>query len=87
MISYKKVKALLSVRDVRLATEQEVLLHSGYPVGGVPPFNRLTRVFMDTQVLKNSNMIVGGGDVTKLVELRTKDVVKNLKPVVTDLSR
>src|SRR5437667_6755236 len=38
-ISYKKVKTLLEVKDVRLAQPDEVLEHSGYPVGGVPPFN------------------------------------------------
>ncbi len=85
-ISYKKVKALLSVNDVRLANEKEVLKHSGYPVGGVPPFNNVRRALLDSQVLKKTIAIVGGGDVNKLVELRTKDIVDVVKPIIADLT-
>ncbi len=85
-ISYKKVKALLSVNDVRLANEKEVLQYSGYPVGGVPPFNNVRRALLDSQVLKKTIAIVGGGDVNKLVELRTKDIVDVVKPIIADLT-
>lgn len=86
-ISYSKVKELVRVRDVRLADEKEVLAYSGYPVGGVPPFNTVKRALLDRQVLKNSTAIVGGGDINKLVELRTKDIVDTLNPIVADLSK
>lgn len=86
-ISYRKVKALLSVKDVRLANGEEVLTYSGYPVGGVPPFNNVKRTFLDPQVLNNSTAIVGGGDVNKLVEVNTKDILGFVKPTVADLSR
>ena len=85
-ISYKKLKALLSVKDVRLANEREVLQFSGYPVGGVPPFNKVKRALLDPQVLKNTTAIVGGGDVNKLLELRTADIVEIVKPIVADLT-
>src|SRR2546421_8365911 len=39
-ISYKKIKTLLKVKDVRLAQPDEVLEHSGYPVG---EYHRSTR--------------------------------------------
>ena len=86
-ISYQKVKALLSVRDVRLANEAEVLANSGYPVGGVPPYNMLRRAYLDSSVLKNPIIIAGGGDVNKLVELRTKELLEFLKPIVADLTK
>lgn len=85
-ISYKKLKALLSVKDVRLANEREVLQFSGYPVGGVPPFNKVKRALLDPHVLKNTTAIVGGGDVNKLLELRTADIVEIVKPIVADLT-
>ncbi len=85
-VSYKKVKSLLGVRDVRLANPREVLEYSGYPVGGVPPFNNIQRVLMDHQVLQNTKSIGGGGDLNKLVELETQDMVKFLRPWVVDLS-
>jgi len=85
-ISYRKIKALLGVKDVRLASEAEVLEYSGYPVGGVPPFNLVERVLLDQEVLKNATAIFGGGDVNMLVELRTKDIVEIANPIVTDVA-
>ena len=86
-ISYKKAKGLAGVKDMRLANEKEVLAYSGYPVGGVPPFNQVKRAFLDRQVLQKDTAIVGGGDINKLVEIRTKDIVENVRPVVADMSR
>jgi len=85
-ISYRKIKVLLSVKDVRLANEEEVLTYSGYSVGGVPPFNLLKRALVDREVLKNPTAIAGGGDINKLVELRTKDIVEIVKPIIADLT-
>lgn len=86
-ISYQKLKALLSVKDVRLANEAEVLAHSGYPVGGVPPYNLLRRTYVDSNILRNPIIIAGGGDTNKLVELQTKDLLEILQPVVADLTK
>ena len=75
MVSHKKLKRFLSVRDVRLANREEVLRFSGYPAGGVPPFNDVKRVIADPEILKSDTIFVGGGDVDKLLEVRTKDVI------------
>jgi len=85
-ISYKKIKTLLKVKDVRLAKPAEVLEHSGYPVGGVPPFNKITRILLDLTVQRNTRSIAGGGDPDKLVELETQDMVQFLDPVIADFS-
>jgi prolyl-tRNA editing enzyme YbaK/EbsC (Cys-tRNA(Pro) deacylase) len=74
-VSHKKLKSLLSIHDVRLASPEEVLKHSGYPAGGVPPFNNITRVLLDPQILDRETAIVGGGDVDMLLEVKTKDIV------------
>jgi Cys-tRNA(Pro)/Cys-tRNA(Cys) deacylase len=85
-ISYKKIKTLLKVKDVRLANPGEVLEHSGYPVGGVPPFNKITRILLDPTVQRNAKSIAGGGDPDKLVELETRDILEFLNPIVADFS-
>ena len=85
-ISYKKIKTLLKVKDVRLAQSGEVLEHSGYPVGGVPPFNKITRILLDPTVQRNAKSIAGGGDPDKLVELETRDILEFLNPIVADFS-
>jgi prolyl-tRNA editing enzyme YbaK/EbsC (Cys-tRNA(Pro) deacylase) len=86
-VSHRKIKSLLAVRDVRLASPEEVLKHSGYPAGGVSPFNNINRVLLDFQVLKNETTIVGGGDVDKLMKIRTKDIVDILNPMIADISQ
>jgi len=85
-ISYKKIKTLLKVKDVRLAQPDEVLEHSGYPVGGVPPFNKISRILLDPTVQLNARSIAGGGDADKLVELETRDMLEFLDPIVADFS-
>jgi prolyl-tRNA editing enzyme YbaK/EbsC (Cys-tRNA(Pro) deacylase) len=86
-VSHRKTKSILDVRDVRLANPEEVLKHSGYPAGGVPPFNDIKRVLVDPQVLMNETAVVGGGDVDKLMEIRTKDLVDVLNARVADISQ
>ena len=85
-ISYKKIKTLLKVKDVRLAQPDEVLEHSGYPVGGVPPFNKISRILLDPTVRRNARSIAGGGDPDKLVELETRDMLEFLDPIIADFS-
>src|SRR5438445_2103999 len=85
-ISYKKIKTLLKVKDVRLAQPDEVLEHSGYPVGGVPPFNNINRILIDPTVQRNARSIAGGGDPDTLVELETKDLLEFLDPIIADFS-
>ena len=86
-VSHKKLKTLLDVRDVRLATPDEVLRHAGYPAGGVPPFNKIKRVIVDAQVLKNETAIVGGGDIDKLLEVKTRDIVDVSNAQVDDITQ
>jgi len=85
MVSFRKIKKLLEVKDVRLASPEEVLKHSGFPAGGVPPLNSISRVLLDLEVLKSETCIAGGGDVNKLVEMKTQDVVDTLKPRIADI--
>lgn len=87
MVSYRRLKSLLNVKDVHLANAQEVLQHSGYPTGGVPPFNEIKRILLDQQVLRDETAIVGGGDINKLVEIRTRDIVAALNPKVADITK
>jgi len=84
-ISHKKIKRLLAISDVRLASPDEVLKHSGYPAGGVPPFNSIRRVLVDPQVLVIQKAIFGGGDLNKMVEIKTQDMVAVLNPMIADI--
>jgi len=87
MVSHKKLKKLLDVRDVRLARYEEVLQFSGYPAGGVPPFNNVKRVIADPQILSNETIVVGGGDIDKLLEVRSSDVVEVSNAQIFDITQ
>lgn len=86
-ISFRKIKNFLAVKDVHLASPAEVLFHSGYPAGGVPPINKIKRVLVDPEVLRNETVIVGGGDVNRLMEIKTADVVNTQNAKVVDISQ
>lgn len=86
-ISFRKIKRFLAVKDVRLASPADVLVHSGYPVGGVPPFNKIKQVLVDPQVLRNETAIVGGGDEKTLMEIKTADIVNALNAKIVDISQ
>jgi Cys-tRNA(Pro)/Cys-tRNA(Cys) deacylase len=85
MVSFRKIKKLLEVKDVRLATHEEVLKNSGFPAGGVPPLNSINRVLLDPEILKSETCIAGGGDVNKLIEMKTQDVIDALRPRIVDI--
>ena len=87
MVSHKKLKKLLDVRDVRLASYEEVLQFSGYPAGGVPPFNNIKQVIADPQILRNETIVVGGGDIDKLLEVRTRDVIEVSNAQIVDITQ
>jgi prolyl-tRNA editing enzyme YbaK/EbsC (Cys-tRNA(Pro) deacylase) len=84
-VSFRKIKRLLEVRDVRLANAEEVLKASGFPAGGVAPFNSITRVLLDPTVLSNETCFVGGGDIDRLLEVRTHDIVEIVHPRIVDI--
>jgi prolyl-tRNA editing enzyme YbaK/EbsC (Cys-tRNA(Pro) deacylase) len=85
-ISFRKVKALMNLKDVRLASPGEVEQHTGYPAGGVPPIAGVERKVLDTRLLGNETVIGGGGDIYKLMEIRVRDLLALANPIIGDIS-
>jgi prolyl-tRNA editing enzyme YbaK/EbsC (Cys-tRNA(Pro) deacylase) len=61
--------------DCRLATPEEVLSVTGYPVGGVPPVLGIP-VFIDEELLSEDYVYGGGGDDHSLLKFRPRDLVE-----------
>jgi prolyl-tRNA editing enzyme YbaK/EbsC (Cys-tRNA(Pro) deacylase) len=59
----------------RLATPEEVLSVTGYPVGGVPPVLGIP-VFIDEELLSEDYVYGGGGDDHSLLKFRPRDLVE-----------
>jgi prolyl-tRNA editing enzyme YbaK/EbsC (Cys-tRNA(Pro) deacylase) len=67
----------LDVRSLgcRLATPEEVLSVTGYPMGGVPPVLGIP-VFIDGELLSEDYVYGGGGDDHSLLRFRPRDLVE-----------
>ncbi len=84
----KKVKKLLSAKDLRFATEEEVgNLTGGVQVGGVPPFGSLfgLTTYMDPQILQNDKIICNAGDRRVSIAILSSNYVALEKPQVATI--
>jgi len=80
-----KVKVLLDAKDIRFATEQEVMeLTNGVEPGGVPPFGNLfdLRVIVDPSLLIFDKIIFNAGDQRFSIAMLAEDFKKLVKPEV-----
>jgi prolyl-tRNA editing enzyme YbaK/EbsC (Cys-tRNA(Pro) deacylase) len=66
----------------RLATPEEVLAVTGYPIGGVPPVLNIP-VFIDEELLNEDYVYGGGGDDHSLLRFKPQVLVERgfAKPV------
>jgi prolyl-tRNA editing enzyme YbaK/EbsC (Cys-tRNA(Pro) deacylase) len=59
----------------RLATPEEVLAVTGYPIGGVPPVLNIP-VFIDEELLNEDYVYGGGGDDHSLLRFKPRVLVE-----------
>lgn len=83
-IDWKLVKSHLGIKDISLAKEDDVEQKFGLKRGSVPPFGNLfgIKVFYDDKLLENEFVNFNAGSLTDSVQMRTKDLVKVVKPEV-----
>lgn len=84
-----RVKHLLSARDVRFATEQEVAeLTGGVEVGGVPPFGNLfgLAVISDPALYENETIVFNAGDRRFSVAMAAADYRRLVNPQVAPIT-
>lgn len=71
-----KVKSLFGAKDIRFATEDEVIkLTDGVQIGAVPPFGNLfnLEVIADPELLMNDKIVFNAGERTFSVAMLAKD--------------
>lgn len=83
-----KLKGVLSSTEVRMASLEEVLKITGYTLGATPPVALAHRVkiIMDKRILENEVVYTGGGDVTAVLKIRSKDLEEVTKAEVEDIA-
>jgi Cys-tRNA(Pro) deacylase len=74
---------------VRLATPEEVLAATGYPVGGVPPVGhaRPIKVYIDRRVAQAPTTVFGGGGAGRvLLEIEPAELIRLTGAQIIDLT-
>ena len=85
-IKTKKVKKLLNVKDVKLASPGQVEKETGYRVGDVPPISVELPVIIDELVIEGEKLYGGGGAPTKLMTITVSDLLDCTHPLIADVS-
>ncbi|MEM0053200.1 MAG: YbaK/EbsC family protein [Nitrososphaeria archaeon] len=87
-VDLDKAAKVLGVRKVRLVPFDQAEEISGYPPGGTPSIGHKTpmKIVLDKSLLLHQTVFCGGGSRTKLLELRTDDIVRVGQAIVSDIS-
>ena len=85
---FAKVKRLFEARDIRFATEEEVIeLTGGVLPGGVPPFGNLfdLPVVADPLLFENEKIVFNAGDRCFSVAMKSTDYQKIVSPRIVEI--
>ncbi|MEM1804916.1 MAG: YbaK/EbsC family protein [Nanopusillaceae archaeon] len=86
-VNQKKLAKILNVKDIRLATPEEVIKYTGYKVGGVAPFDINFKIYIDKELLNEDIVYTGGGDERHLLKIRVEDIIKNSNCEIIDIPK
>lgn len=88
-VDMKTFKHTFAVRDLRMATPEEVLHVTSVPIGAVPPFGHIFGIplYMDQAVKGNETVVFNAGLHTKSISLKESDYEKIAKPIVGSYSK
>ena len=88
-IDLKKLAKILGTRRLQLASPQETLKITGCEVGSVHPFGNLYDIptYLDSSILENDKVNFNAGLHTVSIQMKAKDLIKAIRPVVEDFSK
>ncbi|MCX6705471.1 MAG: hypothetical protein NT162_04025, partial [Candidatus Woesebacteria bacterium] len=84
-ISTEKDEELLSAKDIRFATEDEVKeMTGGVLPGGVPPFGNLfgLKIISDPSLFENEKIVFNAGDRSYSIAMYSKDYKSIVNPEI-----
>ena len=87
-IDWEKLKQLLSVKRIRLATQIEAEELTGVEMGAVPPFGNLLGIteYLDPKVLENESINFNPGSRIHTINMKSEDLVKVTSPIITPIT-
>ena len=83
-VDTKGFKELYQVRDLRMATSEEVEKVTSVPIGAVPPFGNIFQIplYIDERLRENEEIVFNAGDHTKSIQMKETDFETVAKPIV-----
>lgn len=84
----EQVKKIFASKDIRFATEEEVLeITQGIEPGGVPPFGNLfgLEILVDESLFANEKIIFNAGDKRFSIAMKSQDYKALVKPRVESI--
>ena len=87
-LSFSKLKEATNSKSVFLVKFENAEQYSGYPPGATPMIyhKQKMKTVIDEKLSKYETIYGGGGIRTKILELRTEDVIKLNSALVTDIT-
>jgi len=88
-VDLSKLAKVAGTRRLSLASPREVLNATGCEVGSVHPFGNLHGIptYLDVSVLENETVNFNAGLHTVSIQMRSRDLVKVVKPSVGNFSK
>ena len=75
-VSTKRAAKVLGIDNLKIASPEEILKLTGFPLGGTPGFGFDAVFLVDPKVTKNEKVYLGGGSDCALTYMSTKELVK-----------
>ena len=75
-VSISHVAEVLAINPPRMATPNEILAKTGYPVGGTPSFGYQATYLIDPRVMEREMVFTGGGSEYSLVKIAPQELVR-----------
>jgi len=76
----------VSKSKIKIASAEQVLILTGYPAGGVPPFGFKARFYMDKNLKNKNEVYAGGGSTRTLIKTTIKEILKTNKAEIVNIS-
>ena len=81
-MSISRVGFQMKLDGLRMASADEVLQRTGYPIGGVPPLGFSAKFAIDVKVKDMMHCWAGGGSDRALMKLNPADIIKDTNAFV-----
>ena len=87
-LSFSKIKDAAGVKKIRLVPFEEAENYSGYLPGATPMVHHKMqmKVVLDKKLTQYESIYGGGGERTKLLELKTDDVIRLNNAIISDIT-